>query len=61
MVAINSIPQHEVANGKGHTEFALANPIPMLATENDVQGGDAQITSGTNGTLLRSKLSILTA
>ncbi len=26
MVAINSIPQQEVANGKGHNELALANP-----------------------------------
>jgi hypothetical protein len=31
MVAINSIPQHEVANGKGHKEFARANPI-ILST-----------------------------
>jgi hypothetical protein len=27
MVAINSIPQHEVANGKGQIELALASPI----------------------------------
>jgi hypothetical protein len=27
MVAINSIPQHEVANGKGQSEFARASPI----------------------------------
>jgi hypothetical protein len=26
MVAINSIPQHEVANGSGHIELALAKP-----------------------------------
>jgi hypothetical protein len=26
MVAINSIPQHEVANGSGHNELALASP-----------------------------------
>ena len=29
MVAINSIPQHDVAKGKGHNEFALANPIAL--------------------------------
>jgi hypothetical protein len=33
MVAMNSIPQHEVANGKGQSEFALANPT---ALSNDV-------------------------
>jgi hypothetical protein len=27
MVAINSIPQHEVAKGSGQREFALASPI----------------------------------
>jgi hypothetical protein len=26
MVAMNSIPQHEVANGKGHNELARAKP-----------------------------------
>jgi hypothetical protein len=26
MVAINSMPQHEVAKGKGHMEFFLARP-----------------------------------
>jgi hypothetical protein len=26
MVAINSIPQHDVAKGKGQTEFARATP-----------------------------------
>src|SRR5690606_14131484 len=29
MVAINSIPQHEVANGNGHNEFARARPIAL--------------------------------
>jgi hypothetical protein len=29
MVAMNSIPQHEVANGKGQSEFALANPTAL--------------------------------
>jgi hypothetical protein len=29
MVAINSMPQHDVANGNGHNEFALANPITL--------------------------------
>jgi hypothetical protein len=33
MVAMNSIPQHEVANGKGQSELALANPT---ALSNDV-------------------------
>ena len=33
MVAMNSIPQHEVANGKGHRELARANPT---ALSNDV-------------------------
>jgi hypothetical protein len=27
MVAMNSIPQHDVANGKGQSELARANPI----------------------------------
>jgi hypothetical protein len=27
MVAINSIPQQEVANGRGQSELALAKPI----------------------------------
>jgi hypothetical protein len=31
IVAINSIPQQEVANGKGHNEFALANPTTSLS------------------------------
>jgi hypothetical protein len=26
MVAMNSMPQHEVANGRGHMEFFLAIP-----------------------------------
>ena len=30
MVAINSIPQHEVANGNGHKEFFRANPTTEL-------------------------------
>jgi hypothetical protein len=29
MVDINSIPQHEVANGKGQIEFARANPTAL--------------------------------
>jgi hypothetical protein len=29
MVAMNSIPQQEVANGSGHIEFLLANPITL--------------------------------
>src|SRR5690606_17555862 len=29
MVAMNSIPQHDVANGSGHNELALANPIAL--------------------------------
>jgi hypothetical protein len=33
MVAMNSIPQHEVAKGKGHNEFARASPT---ALSNDV-------------------------
>jgi hypothetical protein len=31
MVAINSIPQHEVANGKGHIEFLRARPTTLLS------------------------------
>ena len=30
MVAINSIPQQEVAKGKGHKEFFLARPTTEL-------------------------------
>src|SRR5690606_15874090 len=30
IVAIYSIPQHEVANGKGHIELARANPTTSL-------------------------------
>jgi hypothetical protein len=30
MVAINSIPQHEVAKGKGYKEFALASLTALL-------------------------------
>jgi hypothetical protein len=30
MVAINSIPQHEVAKGNGQSELALANPTTSL-------------------------------
>jgi len=26
---MNSIPQHDVANGSGHNELALANPIAL--------------------------------
>ena len=29
MVAMNSIPQHEVANGKGHNECDLARPTTL--------------------------------
>jgi hypothetical protein len=29
MVAINSIPQQDVAKGNGHNEFALAKPITL--------------------------------
>src|SRR5690606_16365112 len=29
IVAINSMPQHDVANGKGHREFALAKPMAL--------------------------------
>lgn len=29
MVAINSIPQHEVANGKGQSELARASPTAL--------------------------------
>jgi hypothetical protein len=29
MVAINSIPQHEVANGNGQSELALAKPTTL--------------------------------
>jgi len=29
MVAINSIPQHDVANGKGHKECERANPMTL--------------------------------
>src|SRR5690606_6651073 len=29
MVAINSIPQQDVANGRGHRELALAKPIAL--------------------------------
>ena len=29
MVAINSIPQHEVANGSGHKEYERAKPIAL--------------------------------
>jgi len=29
MVAINSIPQQEVANGKGHNEWERARPITL--------------------------------
>lgn len=29
MVAINSIPQQEVANGKGHKEWERARPITL--------------------------------
>lgn len=29
MVAINSIPQHEVANGNGHNEWERANPTTL--------------------------------
>jgi hypothetical protein len=28
-VAMNSIPQQEVAKGNGHSEFALAKPIAL--------------------------------
>ena len=31
MVAINSIPQQEVANGKGHIEFLRARPTTLLS------------------------------
>jgi hypothetical protein len=31
MVAINSIPQHEVANGKGQSELARAIPTTSLS------------------------------
>jgi hypothetical protein len=30
MVAMNSIPQQEVANGKGQIEFFLARPITLF-------------------------------
>ena len=33
IVAINSMPQHEVANGKGQIEFLLARPTTLF---NDV-------------------------
>jgi hypothetical protein len=33
MVAMNSIPQQEVAKGKGHMEFFLANPTTSLNFE----------------------------
>jgi hypothetical protein len=29
MVAINSIPQHDVANGSGHSELARAKPTTL--------------------------------
>jgi hypothetical protein len=29
MVAMNSIPQHEVANGNGQMELLLASPITL--------------------------------
>jgi len=29
MVAMNSIPQQDVANGNGHKELALAKPITL--------------------------------
>jgi hypothetical protein len=29
MVAINSIPQQDVANGRGHSELARANPMAL--------------------------------
>src|SRR5690606_28764009 len=29
IVAINSIPQQDVANGNGHSEFALAKPMAL--------------------------------
>ena len=29
MVAINSMPQHEVAKGNGHNEFARASPTAL--------------------------------
>jgi hypothetical protein len=31
MVAINSIPQQEVAKGSGHIEFFLASPTASLS------------------------------
>jgi hypothetical protein len=31
MVAINSIPQHEVANGNGQSELARANPTTSFS------------------------------
>jgi len=30
-VAMNSIPQHEVANGSGQIEFFRANPTTLLS------------------------------
>src|SRR5690606_3331674 len=43
IVAINSIPQHEVANGSGHREFALASPITL---SKDVAKNPAPSTPG---------------
>jgi hypothetical protein len=43
IVAINSIPQHDVAKGRGQSEFALANPI---ALSNDVAKNPAPSTPG---------------
>jgi hypothetical protein len=31
MVAMNSIPQHEVAKGNGHNELALAKPTTSFS------------------------------
>ena len=44
MVAINSIPQHDVAKGKGYNEFARARPT---ALSNDVaKNPDPSIPAG---------------
>src|SRR5690606_17829546 len=43
IVAINSIPQHDVANGSGHKEFALAKPITL---SKDVAKNPAPSTPG---------------